>query len=421
MTSLSKSQPRTFFKSSLLILLMVLMEGRLIAQVVMTFQVPKPKANDRAFWGSDSLWVSSDSSSVGVRTVPPVLFDLRTKRTSQLKLPSGLQADVTFINSRMSPSYRLFVKHPYIYETKTGNSLITLHEDPASTLKALCFSLDEKKLAGSVVRHHYEEQNAGYGRKKKVDHPEPVLVVWDVKTGAMLNEFKTVQAPADCLAFSPDSTRLISGGGIGNANTGWVSELKIWNLNTSSLERHVVGHRPRLVSFDFFPNRGISTVVVAPDGETFFTECRHPKECILWKASDGTSLRFLREMSHQQYSKQGKWIAGIEKTNQITVYETSGNTVPFVVKSDPEREGGITSFCFSNDEMTLFAGTAKGRIAVFDVATGQRRSKIVDLRVAAHSKPIGAVALTPDGKHLATLSLDGVLNIWDLNHSLLKF
>jgi WD40 repeat protein len=73
-----------------------------------------------------------------------------------------------------------------------------------------------------------------------------------------------------------------------------------------------------------------------------------------------------------------------------------------------EREGLVFSLTFSPDGQTLAAGTVKGEVELWDVASGRRRSLL-----RGHSGGVWGLAFAPDVQTLAYGSDDGTVRIWD--------
>src|SRR5262249_4876100 len=80
------------------------------------------------------------------------------------------------------------------------------------------------------------------------------------------------------------------------------------------------------------------------------------------------------------------------------------------------RGGGVKCVAFAGDGKRLAAGSFHGRVTVWEVtAKGEMRPfgpGIVVVRKPGAKEPVGSVALSPDGKVLATGDAAGV-RLWD--------
>jgi WD40 repeat protein len=72
------------------------------------------------------------------------------------------------------------------------------------------------------------------------------------------------------------------------------------------------------------------------------------------------------------------------------------------------REGQVMNVTFSPDGRTLAAGTARGEIELWDVASRQLRSVL-----HGHSSSIRDLVYAPDGRTLFSASDDGTVRIWE--------
>jgi WD40 repeat protein len=73
-------------------------------------------------------------------------------------------------------------------------------------------------------------------------------------------------------------------------------------------------------------------------------------------------------------------------------------------------EGGGGSLAISPDGKTIASGHTDGTAKIWDLLTGKELSVLI-----GHTAPVTAVAFLPDAKHLVTGSLDKTAKLWDLN------
>ena len=69
---------------------------------------------------------------------------------------------------------------------------------------------------------------------------------------------------------------------------------------------------------------------------------------------------------------------------------------------------GILSVAFSPDGKRLASGSIDGKVKVWDALSGQET-----LTLKGHSDGVNSVAFSPDGKRLASGSADQTVKLWD--------
>jgi RNA polymerase sigma factor (sigma-70 family) len=205
------------------------------------------------------------------------------------------------------------------------------------------------------------------------------------------------------LTFTPDGKHLISLGG------GWARR---WDLATGQATVNLGdGWRSGRVDYN---------LLVSADGRLACI-CRDvpggagAEECTEYDLRSGKNVRAYRlDLSRgrtyhfvpRTLSPDGKTCAELAGT--ITLWST-GNGV--VLRKFVAKDGRYTAMAFAPDSKTLVAGDDVGTIHVFTIATGKEQRSFG----VANVKGINTLAISPDGKHLATHGGgDGFLRLWDL-------
>jgi WD40 repeat protein/energy-coupling factor transporter ATP-binding protein EcfA2 len=341
-----------------------------------------------------------------------------------------------------------------IWDTKTGEDLITLHGHE-NRIESVAFSPDGRHLA-----------TASWDNTAKI---------WDVETGQMLMTLRGSETQVESVAFSPDGRRLATG----NDN----KTAKIWDAETGGEELMTLREGQWITSLVFSPDgrrlatgsddntakiwdavtgkelitlRGhtnwVFAVAFSPDGRRLAT-ASYDNTAQIWDAETGKELMTLRghedAVTSVAFSPDGRRLAtaSADKTAKIWDAETgkllktlSGHgarvrTVTFSPDSkllatgtgsddgtakiwDAEtgkelmtlrgHQGFVYSVVFSPDGGRLATGSADGTAKVWDAKTGK---ELMTLR--GHELPVYSVAFSPDGKRLATGSLDQSAKVWD--------
>jgi RNA polymerase sigma factor (sigma-70 family) len=205
------------------------------------------------------------------------------------------------------------------------------------------------------------------------------------------------------LTFSPDGKHLVSLGG------GWARR---WDLATGQATVNL-GDGFCSGKFDY-------NLLVSADGRRACI-CRDvpgnagAEECTEYDMSSGQKVRAYRlDLARgrtyyfvpRTLSPDGKTCAELAST--ITLWSTGNGAV---LRKFVAKDGGYTAIAFTPDSKTLVAGDDVGTIHVFTIATGKEQRSFG----VANVKGINALAISPDGKRLATHGGgDGFLRLWDL-------
>jgi dipeptidyl aminopeptidase/acylaminoacyl peptidase len=171
------------------------------------------------------------------------------------------------------------------------------------------------------------------------------LKVWDARTGTPLLELKGLTGPVSSVAFSPDGTRIVSGG--------YDRTAKVWDARPGTPPRELKGHTVL-----------VSSVAFSPDG-TRIVSGSQDNMALVWDARTGTPLLTLKGHSD-----------------------------------------AVASVAFSPDGMWIVTGAGRdprkpGEAKVWNARTGALLSEL-----KGHTGAVTSVAFSPDGTRIVTVSQD---------------
>jgi WD40 repeat protein len=272
-------------------------------------------------------------------------------------------------------------------ETKKWTVARTLRDDSALTVGgiplvicAIAFSPDGMLLAAAGGRLWHEERRITGSVK-----------LWDVATGT---EVRTIRGDPwgdpgalTFAAFSPDSTRLVSGA--------W--NFEVWDVATGKGTHCPAGH----------PGR-VTCALFSPDG-TLLASAGQDTSVRLWDLVTGSEVRVLTghsgDVTSLAFSPDGRVVAsGAFDRPPVRLWDVAtGETVRTL-------DGwAVTSIAFSPDGKSLAAANGQ-EVGLWDTRTG---AKMRTLR--GHVDAVAAVAFSPNGRVLAARSQDGLLRLWRVN------
>ncbi|MFL6275483.1 MAG: WD40 repeat domain-containing protein [Blastocatellia bacterium] len=195
------------------------------------------------------------------------------------------------------------------------------------------------------------------GRMLATGSADKTVRLWDAQSGALLRTLENHSGGLGSVAFSPD--------GKTGASDGLNGPVKVWDAQTGALKYTLAIYGQRLV--------------FSPDGQTLATQ-NGDYEIKLWDAQSGSLKQTLMAYGDSQ---------------------------------DRSRRFEIRDIAFSPDGNTLVAAGGAlrqvGDIVLFDAHSGAMQK-----RLSGHTDIVQHVAVSPDGKTLATASLDETVILWDL-------
>ncbi len=181
-----------------------------------------------------------------------------------------------------------------------------------------------------------------------------------------------------CLSFSPDGTRLASGGPNGT--------VAVWEVPGG-----------RLLGRFGMPDRTLHLSAVAlallDNGRT--VAAVHGDTAHFWDVATGREAAVLGvggRLESAAFSADGRWLATGDA--DIRIWDVRRRQAVRVI---PAGQGAVTELAFTADGGKLASGGADGSLAIWDVDTGRRVR-----RLEGHTGAVRALAFTPDKRLLAS-------------------
>ncbi|MDE0299885.1 MAG: cohesin domain-containing protein [Candidatus Poribacteria bacterium] len=272
------------------------------------------------------------------------------------------------------------------------------------------------------------------GRTIATGNEDRTARLWDAVTGEHLQTFDGHRGAVYSLAFGPHGGTLASGSS---------TEIRLWDVNTGRL-RHTLGGLPGRVA----------SLVFSPDGEKFASGGGEGDFAVrLWDSETAEQLHELmwhvKPVNGVAFSSDGAMLASASSDGTVALWDTStgehkqtlvghtdglgsvtfGRDEKTLVSStntqmriwdtttgesesiDLQRASGFGNPAFSADA-SLFAVAHYANVWLLDVASGERISTF-----SGHTEVIRALALSPNGRALASASHDGTVLLWDVTPS----
>jgi WD40 repeat protein len=231
--------------------------------------------------------------------------------------------------------------------------------------------------------------------------------VWDALTGALQLELKEQAADEEvtCAAFSPDGTQIATTFRAGDA-----AIVRLWDARTGKALLDWKAH-------EYYVRR----LAFSPDGTRLLTG-GFDQAVRVWDAQKGTLLLDAKGMmspdSSVALSPDGKRIVAGRSDGTARVIDAQTGTVLLELKGRPILGNtvfssmGVLTVAFSPDGSRVVTGGTPGDgtgvASVWDARTG---AELLELK--GHTGAVMSVAFSPDGERIITGSEDRTAKVWD--------
>jgi WD40 repeat protein len=224
-----------------------------------------------------------------------------------------------------------------------------------------------------------------------------VVQLWDLRGGQSLHTLEGHGGAIQCLVISPDGTILASGSGDGT--------VRLWSLPDGKALKTLAGHRAGDLD-------AVLCLAISPDGSMLASGATD-ETIRLWALPGGHELKTLRghagHVSCLAVNAEGTLLASGSKDQAIRLW------------SLPEGEA-LQATEAHGGEVTTMVMTADGRLLASASGAGLGHDHSVRLwrlpdggwlrTLNGHNRCVSCLAMSPDGLFLASGSGDGTVRIW---------
>ena len=331
--------------------------------------------------------------------------------------------------------------------THDGDYFVMGHESDKSTIELR--PIDRPAAEIVLSGHEQGVRDVVFSRdgKQVVSTSfDGTLRKWNAATGQELDT-RAVGSSLESMAYSPTGTHIATGGkkviSLWNAETGdlihrWPGANDVWCLDfRPDGKRLMAGEVSGLKMFDVETGREVFSnearqevmgAVFCSDGKRAVSLTNHSGQIDLWDVESSSGPQSLRPGGEGNYGYDLVRIppgaerpnhlvaAGIDDT--IELWDIDAATLWKTLRGHDERVVCLTP---NHDGTRLFSGYGSGVVKVWNLETGESL-----LTIQAHEShevvPVWAnrrlfgLAISPDGKTLASAGADGLVKLWETTH-----
>jgi WD40 repeat protein len=241
-----------------------------------------------------------------------------------------------------------------LFDAKSGEQVVSL-KGHVTMINGVAYSRDGKYLATAGLGENWESYKISGNPPGTDPVPAGGIGIWDAQTGKLLRTLEGHRGDGlPVVAFSPDGTRLASGG---RDEASDIGEVKIWNARTGE----------QLLSMKQGSGwAGISAVAFSPDGRRLASASYHDRTVKIWDAQTGQETLVLKGHSAfvtgLAYSPDGKRLATTAEDKTVKVWNAQSGDELLTL----EGHGGYNGVAFSPDGNLLACGGPEGTIKIYD-------------------------------------------------------
>jgi WD40 repeat protein/HAMP domain-containing protein len=221
--------------------------------------------------------------------------------------------------------------------------------------------------------------------------------LWEASSGKLLHTLEEHSSPVLGVVFSPDNQIV--------ATTGWDGMVKVFNLEGALL---------KTINID---KKRIWDIDISPDGKSIATASE--QDLVKLSKLDNPLLKVLR--SHNApiidvaFNPQGNIIATASDDRTVKLWSKNG----LLLTTFESKQDSVLGIAWNPDTHRLVSGHWNGAINFLRVKNLNSPQIHLDKTIPGHKVGVWRIAVSPNGKLIATASEDKTAKIWDWQGNLI--
>jgi hypothetical protein len=225
---------------------------------------------------------------------------------------------------------------------------------------------------------------------KLKDDSDRSMRLWDSLTGQTIQHFAGLTFIVNCLAITPDGSRVLVGSREG--------DVYLWDVDTGKIVRRFESAM-----------KMVTSLAVSPDGR-YALSGSDDKYLRLWDMATGLRLNSLRGHSKGitcvAYSQDGRLAITGSADRSLRLWDIQNARV---IRSFEGHSKPVLCLALSPDCRFVLSGSSGSSVRMWDA----ERGKIVR-RFEGHTDQVHSVAISPNGKLALSGSTDHTARLWDI-------
>ncbi|MBL8793948.1 MAG: protein kinase [Planctomycetia bacterium] len=218
------------------------------------------------------------------------------------------------------------------------------------------------------------------------------LLLWEIDSGRKLARLRSHRTAVNCLAYSRDARKFVSGSRGGG--------ICLWDALFLTPIRQFQRSGSAIWSLAFSPD---GRQVLCGSAEPGVTE---------WNVADGRLLRTLEGhtsgVSAVAYAPDGQRIVTGSFDRTVRVWDAESGQPLHCLRGHAQMVSGLAVLA---DGKQVLSSSLDRTVRLWDLGTGQEVR-----RFAGHTSRVNAVAFSPEGRFVITAGADQTVRLWDVTN-----